>query len=240
MNFLKVTCSILLCCIAAAAGAAEKDDVLRLVAQKMPQLKIREITKLPYGNLYEVVANGYDVYYVDAQAEVLIVGPMVVLDSKRNLTDERKQSLLHVDWQQLPLDKAIVRVKGDGSRKLVLFSDPDCPYCQQLERELQGITNVTIYTLLFPVKELHPDAERKSRLIWCAKDRQEAWDAVVLYGKQPGAADECKTPLEDIAKTAEKMWINVTPGLVFSDGRLVPGTIPRAQIEKFLQAAGNI
>ena len=73
------------------------------------------------------------------------------------------RKLNRVDVASLPLDLAFKRVKGNGERKLVVFSDADCPFCAKLEKELKSVDNVTIYTFLFPIDTLHPDSARKSR-----------------------------------------------------------------------------
>ena len=131
-------------------------------------------------------------------------------------------------------------MKGSGVRRLAVFSDPDCPYCKELERELKDVTDVTIYTFLYPLAQLHPDATRKARLIWCAADRATAWDHLMLEGREPPAAgNDCEAPIGAVADVARKLWILGTPGMVFSSGKLVPGVLPRAQIETLLNAAGK-
>ena len=58
-------------------------------------------------------------------------------------------------FSALPLQHAIKTVKGDGTRYLVVFSDPDCPYCKRLEREtLSKLDNITIFTFLFPLEKV--------------------------------------------------------------------------------------
>ena len=59
-------------------------------------------------------------------------------DTKQNLTDARLRQLNRVAWDQLPLDLAIKKVKGNGSRKLAIFSDADCPFCKRLESEMKS------------------------------------------------------------------------------------------------------
>ena len=117
-----------------------------------------------------------------------------------NLTEERLRKLNRVDVGALPLDMAIKKVKGNGARKMYVFSDADCPFCAKLEQELKNVDNVTIYTFLFPIDQLHPDAARKSRMIWCAPDRVKAWDAFYESGALPDNAGDCDNP---IAKTVE-------------------------------------
>jgi len=53
-----------------------------------------------------------------------------------------------IDFNSLPLEKAIVRVRGTGENKIALIVDPSCPYSRQQEKELESIDNVTIYTFV--------------------------------------------------------------------------------------------
>lgn len=225
----------LLC--APALADAQIDALRKTLEARMPGVKIGAIARTPWG-LYEVVGNGYNVFYTDASGEVGFFGPVMNLATRENLTERRQQELSKVDFARLPLEKAIRKVKGDGSRKLVLFSDPDCPYCRQLEKELIAVDNVTIYTFLLPIRELHPDAPRKSRLVWCAPDRARAWDELMLMGRLPEKPDEtCATPLADIDALARELHIDGTPGMIFENGRLVPGVLPAQQIEALMNAA---
>ena len=89
-------------------------------------------------------------------------------------------------FEQLPLRDAIVTVNGKGSRALAVFSDPNCPYCKRLERELAQLPDVRLYTFLIPV--LGPDSELKSRRIWCAAQPQASWRRWMLDGVEPAEA----------------------------------------------------
>ena len=126
------------------------------------------ITKLPQLDLYEVVGNGNRIFYTDAKGEFALMGNLIDLKTRVNLTQQRQDQLNVVDFSRLPLDKAFVKVKGDGSRKIAIFTDPDCPYCKRLEQELAKVSNVTVYVFLYPLPQLHPDAPRKARAVWCA------------------------------------------------------------------------
>lgn len=225
-----------LCAVFTSAHAgADIDNMRKLLIERMPGAPIGAITKAPYGGLYEVVINGFNVFYTDENANVAFIGKVIDLKTHKDLAEARSQELMHVDFASLPLDKAFVRVKGDGSRKLAVFSDPECPFCQELEQELAKVSDVTIYTFLFPLNDVHPDAERKAQLVWCSADRAKAWDDMMLNHKEPAASDKpCETPFKAIQEVAKKAWINGTPGLIFADGRLVPGVIKSVQIERYL------
>lgn len=227
----------LLLATAAALGGEVEDRLRATLAERLPNLTVVSITKLPQLDLYEVVGKGNRIFYTDAKGEFGLMGNLIDLKTRANLTQARQDELNVVDFDRLPLDKAIVRVKGDGSRKIAIFTDPDCPYCKRLERELAKVSNVTVYVFLLPLPQLHPDAPRKARAVWCSQDPAQAWDALMLEGKEPAeAATECRDPIADVASVAGEIGIRGTPGLVFANGKLVPGAISAEQIEEHLSA----
>ena len=97
---------------------------------------------------------------------------------------------------------------------------------------MKGLDNVTIYTFLFPIDQLHPDAARKSKRIWCAPDKVKAWDEFFASGKVPDNKGDCGDPVAKTQALGNSLKINATPTLVFADGTLIPGALPLPQIEK--------
>jgi thiol:disulfide interchange protein DsbC len=220
----------------AVAQSGETDRIRAALGGQFPGAAIDSLRRLPSG-LYEVVLDRSEIIYVDAQAETAFVGRLVDLRTRTDLTEKRLAELRRVDFSRLPLDKAIVKVRGDGSRRIAVFSDPDCPYCKQLEPQLELLDNVTIYTFLLPLTALHPDAMRKATLVWCAPDRQRAWDDLMLRGRLPeGGSLACATPILEIVELAKQLGISGTPGIVLADGTLVPGMIPAQELEAKLAA----
>jgi thiol:disulfide interchange protein DsbC len=169
--------------------------------------------------------------YTDAKVTYVMVGSIFDANSKQNLTEARLRQLNRVAWDSLPLDLAFKRVKGNGTRKFAMFSDADCPYCKRLEGDIKRLDDVTIYTFLFPINQLHPDSARKSALIWCASDRGKAWDEFFDAGKLPDNKGDCATPIKDTALLGDRLRVAATPTLVFADGSIIPGAIPLAQLE---------
>ena len=207
----------------------EAAAVKQAIQSKFPGAVVGLVAKAPYLDLYEVQFDDRLVY-TDAKATYVIVGSVYDANSKQNLTEARARQLNRVAWDSLPLNLAFVRVKGDGSRKLAIFSDADCPFCKQLEKEMKGLDNVTIYTFLFPIQELHPDAPRKSAIIWCAADKVKAWNEFFDAGKLPDNKGDCATPINETAALGKKMRITATPTLMFADGSLIPGAMPLARL----------
>jgi thiol:disulfide interchange protein DsbC len=219
---------------------ADEAGLKKTIEAAYPKLKVQSVTKTPYSGLYEVFLDGQIIYTDDKFSFLIVEGKVIDPMSKRNLTGERLDDLNKVDFSALPLDQAIKVVKGNGSRKLVVFSDPDCPFCKRLEqRELVNITDVTIYTFLFPLEQLHPDAANKSKAIWCSTDRAKAWTDWVINSQLPKTTQTCDTPIDKIATLGRKLGVSSTPTLIFSDGKRMLGAYPAKEIEQALDMASK-
>jgi thiol:disulfide interchange protein DsbC len=216
--------------------AAEVGAIRKSLEQKFPGAEIKHIARTDYLGLYEVMLDD-SLIYTDSKVAYIFVGAMYDTATKQNLTEARSRRLNRVAVDKLPYELAFKRVKGDGSRKLVLFSDADCPFCHRLETELKGLDNVTIYTFLFPIDQLHPDAARKSKQIWCAPDKVKAWDEFFASGKVPDNKGDCGDPIAKTQAVGNSLKINATPTLIFADGTLIPGALPLPQLEKELATA---
>jgi len=217
----------------ATPASPEIAAIRKSLEAKFPGADIKHVAKTDYLGLYEVMLDD-TLVYTDAKVGYIFVGAMYDTATKQNLTDARSRRLNRVAIDKLPYDLAFKRVKGDGSRKLVLFSDADCPFCHRLENEIKGLDNVTIYTFLFPIDQLHPDAARKSKQIWCAPDKVKAWDAFFASGKLPDNKGDCGDPVAKTQALGNSMKINATPTLIFADGTLIPGALPLPQLEREL------
>ena len=219
------------------AASAQEATIRKNLGERIPQLgRIDEISKTPMPGLYEIRV-GTDILYTDAEGNYLIQGALVDARQKRNLTEERMEKLLEIDFSSLPLKDAFTIVRGNGKRKLAVFEDPNCGYCKRFERDLQKVDNVTVYMFLYPI--LGPDSTEKSRNIWCAKDKAKAWNDWMVRDQAPAAVPAaCDAGV--LARNVEfgkKHKITGTPTLIFADGSRVPGAIPAAQVEKHLAEA---
>lgn len=232
LNFPVFLVLILLVPTAATASEAAVKQVLR---NKYPNVQVESVTKTPMPGVYEIYADG-EILYVDEKASYLIVGGrMIDVGHKADLTAERLRTLSAVKFDQLPLDLAFRKVQGNGSRKLAYFTDPNCPYCKQIEPSLNKLENVTIYVFLYPV--LGPDSMEKSKAVWCSKDRARAWDDLMLNGRPPKASGNCDTPIEKIIAFGRRRGITGTPTLFLADGERVRGAIPLEQLKKLVDGA---
>jgi thiol:disulfide interchange protein DsbC len=216
-----------------ARKAQSVEDQIRAKVEARIGARADSVTRTPFG-LYEVII-GTDVLYVDANVNYVIAGRVIDARTREDLTQKRRDELLKVDFKSLPLDQAVKLVRGNGARVFVTFEDPNCPYCKKLYKDMRSVTDVTIYTFLYPI--LSQDSFDKSRNIWCAKDRAAAWDEFMAENKAPPPADgDCKHPLQQVLALGQKLDVTGTPTIVFTDGSRMPGAAAPAKIEERLNA----
>ena len=212
------------------AHSAEVDTSSKLKKTLSKHLgEITQVNKSPIKGLFEVVTPER-IFYADESGQYLIDGSLFDLNSRRNLTETRSRQLFAIDFTKLPLELAVKKVKGKGSRKMAYFTDPNCGYCKKLEHELQSIQDVTLYVFLYPLFDGSAD---KARAEWCSNDKIKAWDDLMLNGIQP-AAEKCEMQIEKIMALGKKLKINGTPALIFANGVINPGYLPAEELEKAL------
>ena len=233
-----VTLALLGCHVSAWAAERPEDPVATSLKAKLaatyPATEFRDLRATAMAGIYEV-SMGRNVAYVGSDARYFLFGHLYDMQAQKDLTAERLEQARRIDFTSLPLTDAIQTVHGDGSRRLAVFSDPDCPYCKQLEQTLAKLDNVTIHTFLYPLDELHPEARAKAIAVWCAQDRATAWKALMTDGTPPRSAD-CAHPIDRNIALARKLGVDGTPVLFDSQGRRLVGAAPVERIEAFLTA----
>jgi thiol:disulfide interchange protein DsbC len=225
-----------LCIFAAHAQGSDTADIKKAVEASLGKgTKVESVRDAGVLGLYEVVVGG-EILYTDKKATYFLLGDIMDAKSRRNLTEERKNKLAQIKFSDLPFDLAIKQVRGNGKRVFATFEDPHCGYCKKLAHELKGMTDVTIYTFLYPI--LSPDSTEKSKNIWCAPDKGKAWNDWILQATEPPAG-KCDAPTEKLVALGRKLNIRGTPTIFFTDGSRVPGFIPAAQIEQMIAKANG-
>lgn len=227
----------LLMAVMAASVQAEESTLRKTLTERSPLLKIEKIHATPIAGVFEVVTGDRQVFYTDAKGDYVLTGHLIETATRNNLTRQRIEGINVVNFESLPFAKAIPVVRGNGSRKLAVFSDPDCPYCKELEKELALLNDVTIYVFLYPIASLHPEATKHAKAIWCAPDRARSWNAHMLEGKQPSGAGTCDDPVDELVALGSSLGINATPTMIFANGKRVTGSQSAGQIEALLKTS---
>lgn len=221
--------------VAAQTAAPTPTSIAERLQALYPGTRFGAVNTTPWPGVFEVVM-GANLAYVDASGQYFLFGHLYDMQTQRDLTVERKDTLARVDFAALPLADAVKEVRGIGTRTLAIFSDPDCPYCRRLEAEIKNLSDVTLYTFLMPIASLHPEARSKAIAVWCARDRVEAWHAL-MWRDEKIPVKECAHPVDRNVALGERLGISGTPTLVAADGRVLPGAASLAQIEAWLARA---
>jgi thiol:disulfide interchange protein DsbC len=223
-------------CFAAPGFAADDAKIAATIrgnlAKRLPNLPpIDEVTRSPVPGLWELRV-GSHVIYSDANGSFVIEGEILDTSTNVNLTRRRIENLTAFDFAKLPLKDAVVWKQGSGTRKLVVFADPNCGFCKKLERDLRNVPDITVFTFLVPI--LGGDSPEKSRDIWCAKDRSKAWRNWMIDNTPPQSAGQaCDTAaLSRNVLLGEKHGVTGTPSLVFENNERVPGIMSNEALEK--------
>lgn len=215
-NNRNITVGGLMLLIVAAAGFSMANDEVRTEKENLmksfPNLRVDGFRESPLKGLYEITA-GEQVFYFSPEG-YLFFGEIWTKDGK-NLTAEMREKVVTERLKNLPLDKALKI--GSGPKKVIEFTDPDCPYCRKVDNFLSKRTDVTRYVYFVPLRKIHPDAEKKARYILSQSDRDKAFHEVFegsLDGKPISIADGTQQQqLEEMEKVAAGLGVRGTPAL---------------------------
>jgi thiol:disulfide interchange protein DsbC len=168
--------------------------------------------------------------YIDFAKQFLVEGRFTEL-SKIGQPPELKK----VDLSTIPLDDAIIMGDPAAKNKIIVFDDPDCPYCRKLHVEIKKLLetrkDVAFYIKQYPLP-MHPKAYDKSKALVCDKSVKLLDD--VFSGKEI-AAPKCETDaVDNNILLAKKLGISGTPAIIFPDGRLLPGFVNADVLEQLL------
>lgn len=227
--FKKLKIGVLILIVTMTAGLCAAKENLKTETESLkksfPNLRVDSVTESPVKGLIEIVA-GDQVFYFSPDG-YLMFGEMWSKEGK-NLTAERRDKVLAEKLKSIPLDKALKI--GAGPHRVIEFTDPDCPYCRRVDELLSKRTDVTRYIFFFPLRQIHPEAEKKARYILSQKDREKALREVVsgaFDGKPLPEAAHRNAMLDEMEKVAKSVGVRGTPAL-WIDGTAVNGAdIPR-------------
>lgn len=221
---------------AAVVQDADVAEVAKSIAAKYPNTKVSQVKSTPLPGIYEVIM-GKQVAYTDKAVKFFLFGRMFDMVTQQEVTTPVVEETEKVAFPEKYLGQAMKIVKGDGSRVFAVFSDPNCGYCKQVEKEFTKLDNVTIYTFLYPV--LGPQSKVKGVSIWCSPDRIKVWHDAMLKGT-PVPLKTCKNPIEENIALGQSMGINGTPTLITLDGRMIPGAAPAEKLSQWLDQAQKV
>lgn len=219
----------------------EAQDLLKPFA---PDTELTEVKPAPVRGLFQaLVKKGKDegIIYIDYGKKYLINGRILDTGRKTDVTQEELVNSKRINPSSIKLDNALIMGNLSGSKELYVFTDPECPYCAQLHKELLQLVrdepDLRINIILFPL-DIHPAAAGKIDSIVCLS-KSSMVDALAMldrsFEKQDIKPIDCGSSFGvSGTRQADELGISVTPTIVLPDGRIVMGMKKSAEIRKLL------
>lgn len=219
----------------------EKHEVEKLLGGSQSRVKVLDIHLSQIKSLWEVSIEDKDrkktLFYLDFSKKFLIPGPINIVEistayRKQSEKSKKKQEIRKIDISKIPLQNTLVMGDGKGPKKLIVFTDPDCPFCGKLHQEIKKIMgirkDITFYLKLFPLLTMHKDSYWKAKSIACNKSLKMLEDN---FDNMTIPKTDCNTQeIDDNIKLAESLSITGTPTIILPDGRLISGALPSDKI----------
>lgn len=204
------------------------EEALNLLKEGVPDVKVLEVGPAAVKGLWEIAIESRGqkgIAYVDFSKKYVVSGSILNLKTKTNLTGEKLYNLNKIDTSEIPLDNALLMGDKDASKKVIIFTDPECPYCGKLHQEIKKVLekrkDIAFYIKMLPLVKLHPKAYDKSRTIVCEKSLKLLEDSFAGKGLPER---KCKTSeIDKNIKLGEKLGIRGTPAIILPDGGIIPG-----------------
>lgn len=207
---------------------------------------VKSVKEAPAKGLFELFVEKdkkQGILFIDYGKKHLMQGMMVSLDTMQPVSSHAQdlpqpKQVTTVDVSKIPVDKAVIIGNPKGSKKIYVFTDPDCPYCKKAHLELKKLAtiapDVAIHIMLFPLP-MHPAAYDKSRTILETKSLELMDKAFDGKDVPKPSKDSSKAAIDEIIKFANANGISGTPTMVMPDGRIEVGMRDAESLKTMLE-----
>lgn len=247
ISFLSIALSSILMAELSLTERQEKS----LVKTIMPSTKIEKVDRAVIDGFYKAYLKNGNILYVNPYNRAIFIGDIYTAGGINVSAQEREE------WKN-ELNKAILKslnakkltehsekiIFGKGSKdyQFVIFTDPECPFCNQVEKFLSE-NNATIYANFYPLS-FHQNAKKWSLEILSSKDHKEAMLKIQKTQKDLGVeiTKEAEEQLTKMMSLGETLEIQGTPKIYVISGDKVVDIIEGANIpklEKYLKGNSN-
>lgn len=221
---------------AASVQADEYDQVRSALEQLVPGIEVDSIAESPIPG-YAQVLIGAQLVYVSMDGDYLLDGQIIEVATRRNLSDQAKGAVRQAKLAGLT-DQDMITFPATGERKhrLYVFTDIDCGYCRRLHQQMAEYNDMGIEVnyMMFPRAGIGSESYNKAVSVFCADDQQGAMTAAKAGETPP--PKQCDNPVEMNYELGKELGVTGTPALVTTDGTLMPGYVPPAQLAERLES----
>lgn len=234
--FAALLVSLLLASTYAAAAEVNAEGLIEeRIRMLAPNAKTIAVSETPIDGILQVQINS-DIVYVTADAQYLIQGQIMDIDTRTNITDQAKSGIRMGLLAELKPEEQITFSPEKPKYDVLVFTDIDCGYCRKLHKQVEGYNEegIAIHYLAFPRAGIGSASYDKFVSVWCADDQKAAL-TLAKNGADP-EPQECPNPIADQYELGREIGVTGTPALVTADGTLIPGYMPPAQLRQRLES----
>lgn len=210
---------------------ADNDELRKKIEKSLPDVKVTSLKAVDDTGFYEAVING-QILYFSKDGRYVIQGDMVSLDSRINLTEQRRVSLRKDALVKLDEKDMIIFGPQKAKYTITVFTDIDCGYCRKMHAEMEKYNDLGIRVryLSFPRGGIGSKSYDDAVNVWCAADRQKAMTKAKQGQEIP--TKTCANPVKAEFELGQQLGVQGTPSIFLESGQNLPGYLPP---EKLIQ-----
>ena len=235
------------CALAVPASAQDEDAFIEarqrleagLSAMVGSPISIDRVEETPSNDLIEVAITDGPVLYATRDGRFLLLnGDLLAVSetSVSNWTEQRRTKERIELISAVDIDDMIVFSPAEPAKGYInVFTDITCGYCRKLHLEMDDLNRrgVEVRYLAFPRGGLESDGARKLATAWCSRNRESTLTSLKAGVEMP--INECAgNPIAEHYALGNRLGVRGTPAIVTSDGQLIPGYRPAADIAALL------
>jgi thiol:disulfide interchange protein DsbC len=222
---------------AARGDAPEAAAVRASLAEHLPDWPVDAVRPSPVPGLYEIQV-GMNFGYVTSDGRYLVVGDMTDLQTRQEITEQRKRQARLDLVNALGTDNTIEFAPENPKYTITVFTDVDCGYCRMLHKHMAeyNADGIAVRYAFFPRTGRDTASFYTAEQVWCSDDRKDALTKA-KRGVALSASKDCANPIEKSLEISEKLGLRGTPAIILPDGELLPGYYPPDDLLEALQSS---
>lgn len=218
--------------------AADIDELKKQLSESLPNLSIDSLQPVDNTGLYEAVING-EIVYFSADGRYVLQGELVSLESRTNLTEQRRVSLRKGILEGLDEKDMIIFEPEKAQHTLTVFTDIDCVYCRKMHSQIEQYQDlgIRIRYMAYPRGGIGSKSYDDAVTVWCNDDRRDAMTRA--KSGEELEAKTCDNPVEAEFNIGRKLGVQGTPALFLESGQMLPGYVPPERLKTILDESGQ-
>lgn len=197
-------------------------------------MSVQNIKKSKIENLFVVDIGDLQPIYASKDGEFFFYGELyavngnVLLNTTKDEINSKRKRILE---KELSEDDFISFKSEDEKYRVIIFTDVDCGYCRKFHNEIKDFNNlgITVDYVAFPRSGLNSDSYNKIVTAWCSNDPKNTLTKM-KQGIDVNLSTCQDNPVESHYLLGQKIGITGTPAIIKSNGELLPGYLPPAEL----------